>query len=79
MISDIAGAFHLANSLPWQSKSRFLFLIADAPCHVRLYLTFFIDWLTFFYLLQGKKYHSTGDTYPNGDPLGIHVEKELSN
>jgi len=56
---DVCGGLNLAINLDWKTRHRLLILIADAPCH-------------------GKMYHSEGDDYPDGDPLGFIPEVQLS-
>ena len=58
---DVAGGFENALKQDWQAKSRYAIFIADAPCH-------------------GKKYHNHefgDDSYPEGDPKGRLIEKQI--
>jgi hypothetical protein len=61
---DIAGALVLASGLPlpWQSATRLVFHIADAPCHGKK-----------FHDLAGD----CNDKFPGGDPFGLCPVKLL--
>jgi hypothetical protein len=62
---DICGGLREATSLDWEGDKRFLFLIADAPCHGSTY-----------YENHGAL--GVRDNFKNGDPTGLKPEEQFA-